>query len=134
MNKAIIAGRLTRDPEVSYKSDTQNCVAKFTLAADRGKKNGEDLGADFIKCVAFGKTAETIEKYVKKGDQIIVDGSIHTWEYTDENGEKKYTWNVAVRAFDFGKQTDHHAGGYSGGPSREEPPEDFEAVDEDVPF
>lgn len=122
MNLTIIAGRLAADPEVTYASQSQNAVAKFRIAADRGKKDGQDLGADFIPCVAFGKTAETIEKYVHKGDQIIINGRIHTDSYEYE-GKKRYTWDVQVRAFEFGKSA-----------KKEESHERFEDVAEDVPF
>lgn len=130
MNLTIIAGRLTNDPEISYSSQTQNAVARFKIAADRGKKDGKDLGADFIPCVAFGKTAETFEKYVNKGDQIIVNGSIKTGSY-ERDGETIYTWNVQVRSFDFGQKKKE-------GPQeaqKEATNEDrFESIDEDVPF
>lgn len=130
MNLTIIAGRLTNDPEISYSSQTQNAVARFKIAADRGKKDGKDLGADFIQCVAFGKTAETFEKYVHKGDQIIVNGSIRTGSY-ERDGETIYTWNVQVRSFDFGqkkKEEQQEA-------QKETANEDrFESIDEDVPF
>ena len=121
MNLTIIAGRLTADPDISYSSQTQNAVARFKIAADRGKKDGKDLGADFVPCVAFGKTAETFEKYVKKGDQVIINGHIHTDSY-EKDGQTKYTWNVQVRSFDFGKQ------------KKEESHERFEDVNDDCPF
>ena len=130
MNLTIIAGRLTNDPEISYSSLTQNAVARFKIAADRGKKDGQDLGTDFIPCVAFGKTAETFEKYVHKGDQIIVNGSIRTGSY-EKDGQTIYTWNVQVRSFDFGqkkKEGQQEA-------QKEAANEDrFESIDEDVPF
>lgn len=124
MNIVILAGRLTDDPEISYSSQTQNAVARFKLAADRGKKDGNDLGADFVPCVAFGKTAETFEKYIHKGDQVILNGRLHTGSY-EQDGETKYTWNVQIRSFDFGKQAQR---------KEQKPRDNFEQVDEDVPF
>lgn len=126
MNIVILAGRLTNDPEISYLSQTQNAVARFKLAADRGKRDGKDLGADFIPCVAFGKTAETFEKYVHKGDQIIVNGSIHTGSY-EKDGKTYWTWNVQIKSFDFGKQV-------QGKGKEHEQKEEFENYDEDCPF
>ena len=130
MNLTIIAGRLTNDPDISYSAQTQNAVARFKIAADRGKKDGKDLGADFIQCVAFGKTAETFEKYVHKGDQIIVNGSIRTGSY-EKDGQTIYTWNVQVRSFDFGqkkKEEQQEAQKEAANDDR------FESIDEDVPF
>lgn len=130
MNQVIIGGRLTADPDISYSAEGQNAVARFRIAADRGKKDGKDLGADFIPCVAFGKTAETFEKYVHKGDQIIVNGSIRTGSY-ERDGETTYTWNVQVRSFDFGQKKKEGQQGVQKEATNEDR---FESIDEDVPF
>lgn len=95
MNKVFLIGRLTKDAEIKVIPSTQQSVAKFNLAIDKGKKDGKDLGADFIPCVAFGKTAEVVEKYTKKGSQIAVDGSITTGSY-EKDGKKVYTFDVLV--------------------------------------
>lgn len=94
MNHCAIIGRLTKDPDM--KTSGELTIARFTLAVDRIKK-GE---ADFISCVAFGKTAETIEKYLGKGSKIAVEGRIQTGSY-DKDGRKIYTTDVIVEKFDF---------------------------------
>ena len=101
MNKAIIIGRLTKDIDLKYTTDGQMAVSRFTVAVPRGKdKNGNDKGADFISCVAFGRRAETLERFVRKGHRIAVSGQIRTGSY-EANGEKKYTTDVIVQDFDF---------------------------------
>lgn len=97
MNKVILIGRLTKDPELRYAPGTGTGVSRFTVAVNRRKK--ED-GADFINCVAFGKTAETISQYLTKGRQIAITGSIRTGSY-DKDGVKHYTTDVAVDGFEF---------------------------------
>ena len=97
MNHVSLIGRLTRDPDVR---STQNgeTVARYTLAVDRGSK---DKGADFISCVAFGKTAEFAEKYLIKGVKVGVDGRIQTGSYTNKDGQKVYTTDVVVSSHTF---------------------------------
>ena len=100
MNKVILMGRLTRDPEIRY-SQGQNdmAIARYTLAVDRrfGKKEGEQ-NADYISCVAFGKSAEFAEKYLHQGIKIAVSGRIQTGSYTNREGNKVYTTDVVVRS------------------------------------
>ena len=99
MNKVILMGRLTRDPEVRMSGDT--AVARFSLAVDRRfKKDGEQT-ADFINCVAFGKTGEFIEKYGRKGTKFVVEGRIQTGSYTNKDGQKVYTTDVVVEQVEF---------------------------------
>lgn len=98
MNKVILIGRLTKDPELRYAPGTGTGVSRFTVAVNRRKK--ED-GADFINCVAFGKTAETISQYLTKGRQIAITGSIRTGSYDANDGTKRYTTDVAVDGFEF---------------------------------
>ena len=102
MNKTILMGRLTRDPEVRYsQGDNASAVARFSLAVDRRfKKDGEQT-ADFINCVAFGKTAEFIEKYGHKGTKFVVEGRIQTGSYTNKDGQKVYTTDVVVEQVEF---------------------------------
>lgn len=102
MNKAILMGRLTRDPEIRYfQGEHPVAVARFTLAVERRmKKDGED-SADFIRCVAFGKTAETIEKYVHQGKKIVIEGRIQTGSYTNQDGVKVYTTDIVVESMEF---------------------------------
>lgn len=88
MNKAILMGRLTRDPEIRYSNGPeQTAVGRFTLAVDRrGQRQGNQQNADFIPCVAFGKKAEFVEKYTHKGTKVIVEGEIRTGSYTNREG------------------------------------------------
>lgn len=110
MNKVILMGRLTADPQVSYSSANQNmAIARYTLAVDRrmAKKEDNVQTADFINCVSFGKSAEFTEKYFHKGQRVLIEGSIQTGSYTDKDGNKKYTTNVVVNSQEFAdsKQT-----------------------------
>ena len=98
MNKVVLMGRLTRDPEVRQAGETQ--VTSFTIAVNRRKKEPEH-DADFPRCVAFGKTAELIGKYFKKGSQICVAGHIQTGSYDHRDGYKVYTTDVIVEEMDF---------------------------------
>lgn len=102
MNKAILMGRLTRDPEVRYTNgDNPMCIARYTLAVDRRfKREGQD-SADFIPCVAFGKGGEFVEKYCKKGTKLAVTGRIQTGSYTNRDGQKVYTTEVVVEEQEF---------------------------------
>lgn len=102
MNKVILMGRLTRDPEVRCSQGaTPMAVSKFTLAVDRKFKKEGEQSADFINCVAFGKVAETIEKYVHQGYKIIVEGRWQTGSYTNKDGNKVYTNDCAVENIEF---------------------------------
>lgn len=101
MNKTIMAGRLTKDPEVRY---TQGglAVAKFGIAVDRkGAKKGDEVTADFFNCVAFGKTAEVIEKYLGKGRKVLLVGRFENNNYTDKNGNKVYSFQFVVDEMEF---------------------------------
>ena len=98
MNKVILIGRLTKDPELRFTAGSGMAVSRFTVAVNRRKK--ED-GADFINCVSFGKTAETIAQYFTKGRQIAVTGNIRTGSYDAQDGTKRYTTDVAVESFEF---------------------------------
>lgn len=101
MNKVILIGRLTRDPEVRYGGSNNTAVSKFTLAVDRRfKKDGEPT-ADFINCTAFGKPAEFEEKYFKKGTKVCISGHIQTGSYTNRDGNKVYTTDVIVEEQEF---------------------------------
>jgi len=102
MNKVILMGRLTRAPEIRYsQGENQMAVAKFTLAVDRSRRSSrsnEKNTADFISCIAFGKTAEYIKKYIRKGTKIAMTGRIQTGSYTNKDGVKVYTTNVVVES------------------------------------
>lgn len=129
MNSWNGIGYLGKDPEIKYSAGSQLAIASFSLAISRGKdKSGESKGTDWIRCKAFGKTAEVIEKYVRKGNQLGVTGHIQTGSYKNKNGDTVYTTDVIVDSLTFIKsqeQTPKHA---------EEQVDGFEAIDEDVPF
>lgn len=100
MNKVALIGRLTRDPEIRHNQD--KLVGHFTLAVDRRfKRDGAEQTADFITCVAFGKTAEFLEKYVHKGTKLVVCGRIQTGSYTNKDGNKVYTTDVVAEECEF---------------------------------
>ena len=103
MNKVILIGRLTRDPEVRYtQGDNAMAIARYSLAVDRRfKKDGDEQTADFINCIAFGKAGEFAEKYFRKGTKIAVVGRIQTGSYTNKDGQKVYTTDVVVEEQEF---------------------------------
>lgn len=101
MNKVILIGRLIKDADIKA-SAAGMTIARFTLAVDRRfRRNNEEQTADFINCVAFSKTAEFLEKYGKKGTKFVVEGSIQTGSYTNKDGNKVYTTDVAVQSVEF---------------------------------
>ena len=99
MNKVILMGRLTRDVETRYSGET--AIARYSLAVDRKYKKEGEATADFINCVAFGKSGEFAEKYLKKGMKIAVTGRIQTGSYTDKDGKKVYTTDIVVEEHEF---------------------------------
>ena len=102
MNVIILVGRLTRDPNVRYLSETQQAVAKFSIAIDRGKdRSGKDLGADFPKIICFGKQAELVEKYLGKGMQVGIQGRLQTRSIENRDGKKIYITEVAADRVEF---------------------------------
>lgn len=130
MNIVIEAGRLTRDPEISYSSgqNGQFCVARYTLAVDGARNANGEQYTDFIKCVAFGRTAEFAEKHLHKGIKILINAHLSTGSYTNREGKKVYTTDVVVDSQELceskrnsGKQDDYGnppvSGGYDGNTS-----------------
>ena len=115
MNKVILMGRLTRDPDVKY-TQQQMCAARFTLAVDRRfKRDGDQQTADFISCVAFGKTGEFIERYCHQGTKLVVEGRIQTGSYTNRDGNKVYTTDVVAEYVEFAESkaaAANNEGGY----------------------
>ena len=114
MNKVILMGRLTRDPEVRYSAgENSMAIARYTLAVDpRFKRDGEAT-ADFISCVAFGRAAEFAERYFRQGIRIVVSGRIQTGSYTNRDGNKVYTTDVVVEEQEFAESkavSDSHVG------------------------
>lgn len=103
MNKVILMGRLTRDPEIRYSQGEQaTAVARYTLAVDRRfRRDGDQQTADFIGCVAFGRQGEFAEKYLRKGIKIAITGRIQTGSYTNKDGQRVYTTDVIVEDQEF---------------------------------
>ena len=110
MNKVILMGRLTRDPDVRYSAgENSTAVARYTLAVDRRFHRDGDATADFIGCVAFGRQAEFAEKYLRQGTKIAITGRIQTGSYTNREGQKVYTTDVVVEEQEFAESK--NAGG-----------------------
>ena len=102
MNKVILVGRLTRDPEVRYsQGENATAIARYTLAVDRRFKRDGEPTADFINCVVFGKSAEFAEKYFRQGLRVAISGRITTGSYTNKDGIKVYTTEVTVEDQEF---------------------------------
>lgn len=125
MNSTLLIGRLTKDPQISYISDTQTAVARFSIAINRGKdKDGNDRGADFPNIVVFGRQAENCERYLSKGKLVGIEGRLQTGSY-EKDGRKVYTTDVIANRIEFlewdSKETS-------------EIPSGFRAVDDDIPF
>ena len=146
MNRVILIGRLTRDPEIRYSQSGDNmAIGRFTLAVDRrGRRDGgnEQQTADFIGCVCFGKQAEFAEKYLKQGTKIAVTGRIQTGSYTNKDGQKVYTTDVVLDDIEFAESKNAQGGnaGYQA-PERPEPSavgDGFmnipDGIDEELPF
>lgn len=157
MNRVILMGRLTRDPEVRYQQgESAISHARYTLAVDRNvsRNNASDdqPTADFIGCVAFGRTAEFAEKYLKKGTKILVEGRIQTGSYTNKDGQKVYTTDVVVDRHEFcesrGASESYSGASYSSpapasapspaGNAGSDPGSDFmnipDSIEEELPF
>ena len=110
MNKVILMGRLTRDPEVRYSQGaTATAIARFSIAVDRRFKRDGEPDADFINCVAFGKTGEFIERYGHKGTKFVVEGRIQTGSYTNKDGQKVYTTDIVIEEQEFAESKNSSA-------------------------
>lgn len=137
MNKVILMGRLTRDPEVRYSQGERSmAIAKYTLAIDRRKtQQNSNPGADFINCVAFDRAGEFAEKYFRQGHRVLISGHLQTGSYTNKDGQKVYTTDVIVESQEF---ADSRRDG-SGAGSRGSKDDDFMNIpdnveDEGLPF
>lgn len=144
MNKVILIGRLTRNPEVRY-SNLQNgeqmAIARYTIAVDRRfvKKGGNEQTADFISCIAFGKQGEFAEKYLKQGTKIAVTGRIQTGSYTNKDGQKVYTTDVVVEECEFAESKNTTSQPTNTQPEPQEAPDDGfmdipEGIETELPF
>ena len=132
MNRVILLGRLTKDPEVRYTADGM-AIARYTLAVDRVSKD-KDKGADFISCVAFGKGGEFAEKFLAKGIKIAIEGHIQTGSY-EKDGVKHYTTDVIVDRHEFCESKGGFEKSNQGDNQDDTPPEGFQQIDEDdMPF
>lgn len=147
MNKVILMGRLTKDPEVRYSSgENALAIARYTLAVDRRFHKDNEASADFIGCAAFGKGGEFAEKYLRQGTKIVVTGRIQTGSYTNREGHKVYTTEVVVEDQEFAesKAASQNNSQTSAG-SRQQPPPSMptdkdgfmqipDGIDEELPF
>ena len=148
MNKVILMGRLTKDPEIRYSQSAEPvCVSKFQIAVDRRFKKEGEPDADFIFCVAFRKTAEIMERYMKKGMMISLCGSLQVRSYEDNTGQRKWSTEVIVDEIHFAESRAAFEArmakgdnGYSAAPTPQSEPEGFKAItqsideDDDLPF
>ncbi len=149
MNKAILMGRLTKDPEVRYTQSSEPlAVVRYTLAVNRKFKREGEPDADFIGCVAFGKTGEFAEKYFKKGQMVAVSGRISVRQWEDQNGQKRWTTEVVVddqyfaeskASFESGQQNRNASSSPAANYPSQQEPDGFYAIDEsiddeDLPF
>ena len=145
MNKIILMGRLTRDPEVRYRGANNTAVARFSIAVDRRYKREGEPTADFFNITAFGRLGEFAEKYLKQGTKIAVTGRIQTGSYTNKEGQKVYTTEVVVEEQEFAESKANSDSSQGGGYTPQSAPsaasasaEGFmnipEGVNDDLPF
>ena len=116
MNKVILMGRITRDAEIRYtQGEKSTAIARFSLAVERRFKrdNDEQQNTDFISCIAFGKIAEFLEKFGRKGTKFVVDGRIQTGSYNNKEGQKVYTTDVVVENIEFAESKNSSGSGLS---------------------
>lgn len=132
MNKVVLIGRLTKDPELKYAPGDGTAICRITVAVARAFKKDE---TDFINCVAFGKTGETIAQYFTKGRQIALAGNIRTGSYQAQDGTKMYTTNVIIENFEFVGNNNVNNQSWSAQDNSEESFEGMTPVDDgDMPF
>ena len=146
MNKVILMGRLTRDPEVRYSQAAEPlAIARYTLAVDRRfqrrDNSGNEQTADFISCVAFGRNGEFAEKYLKQGTKIAITGRIQTGSYTNKDGNKVYTTEVVVEEQEFAESKGSGSGSSQQNVPQQSPdvgPDGFmnipDGIEEELPF
>ncbi len=140
MNKVILMGRLTKDPEVRYtQGEHSTLIARYTLAVDRKVKSNNE-SADFINCICFSKIAEITEKYLRKGTKVVITGRIQTGSYVNKSGNKVYTTDIVVEEQEFAESKAAATGnqGVSNDPSTGHIPSGFmdipDGMDEELPF
>ena len=146
MNRVILMGRLTRDAEMRYsQGESSTAIARFSLAVDRRfRREGDEQTADFINCVAFGRTAEFMERFGRKGTKFVAEGRIQTGSYTNKDGQRVYTTDVVVESVEFA-ESKSAASGSDGGFTPADRPSPSQAagdgfmnipdgIDEELPF
>ena len=145
MNKVILMGRITRDAEIRYtQGEKSTAIARFSLAVDRRfKKDNDEQNTDFISCIAFGKIAEFLEKFGRKGTKFVVDGRIQTGSYNNKDGQNVYTTDVVVENIEFAESKNSSGSGGSTNqpapaPSSSSAGDGFmnipDGIDEELPF
>ncbi len=144
MNKVVLMGRLTRDPEVRYsQGENPLAIARYTLAVDRRFRRDGEATADFIPCVAFGRQAEHAERYYRQGLKVTVCGRIQTGSYTNKDGVKVYTTEVVIEEQEFAESkaaSEANAGSFQQAPPAPSAPagDGFmnipDGIDEELPF
>lgn len=135
MNKVVLVGRLTRDPEIRYANNEKNtCTARFSLAINRKFKTNGQYEADFPNCVAMGKTAEFVEKYFHKGDMIALDGHIQTGSYTNKDGNKVYTTDVFAENVEFAQSKSDSGNSNNSKPSSDGFMNIPDGIESELPF
>lgn len=144
MNSVVLIGRLTRDPDIRYISESQMAVATFTVAIDRPVRSGQEKKTDFPRVTVFGRQAENCERFLAKGRLVGVQGKIQTGSYTNKDGQTVYTTDVVadrVEFLEWGDRSERAGGGQPQGyqQNRQQPandiPEGFQAIqDEEIPF
>ena len=147
MNKVILMGRLTRDAEVRYsQGENSTAIARFSLAVDRRfRRDGDEQTADFINCVAFGRTAEFLERFGRKGTKFVLEGRIQTGSYTNKDGQRVYTTDVVAENVEFAESKNASGGGDNSGFTPSDRPSPSSAagdgfmnipdgIDEELPF
>lgn len=152
MNKVILMGRLTRDPEVRYSQGaSQTAVARFSVAVDRRFKREGEPDADFFNCTSFGKQAEFVERYLHKGTKVVLSGRVQNDNYTNKDGQMVYSVRIMVDEIEFaesrnaagGNEGGYTGGGYTGGgrssaPAASGAGDGFmnipDGIDEELPF
>lgn len=116
MNKLILMGRLTRDPEIRYsQGENSLAIARFSIAVDRRFKRAGEPEADFFNCTSFGKQAEFVERYLKQGTKILLSGRIQNDNYTNKEGQKVYSVQVMAEEIEFAESKNASAGGDNAG-------------------
>jgi len=147
MNKVILMGRLTRDPEVRYsQGENATAIARFSLAVDRRfSRQGDSVTADFLDCTSFGKQAEFVEKYLKKGTKILFTGRIQNNNYTNANGDKVYALQLIAEEIEFAESKSSASANNTGMEMNTSMPQPSQAasdgfmnipdgIDEELPF